>query len=382
MCCAILHRDAAARSAARPPIGRGPADRHRRPAVAIERAAVSPARPVKVMIRVLVALALLVLAGWAAGFEALAARLRQVDPLWFAVAALVMAASQWMSAARWVSIARILGLNAPAAALRLAYAQGMAVNVVLPGAVLGGDALRSVRLQRLGNPLPESALSVLLDRLSGLWILCVLSLATALPLLLALRTGGAAGVPGWPVIAAPGSAAGPALGSVLAPVVGLYFAGLAFAVVLPFLPWPMHRAAQAGAARDTAVRRALARLAELHALTLQRRRPLARSLWTSVLVQLLCSLTLWLCLLAAGGHAEYWRVQAVAAPVFIAGVMPLSYGGFGARELVALAVFPLVGVEPQLGVAAAALYGVCAVCLGLAASPLLALRNPPAAAAS
>ena len=348
--------------------------------MAVERAAVSPARPLKVMIRVLVALALLVLACWAAGFESLAARLRHVDPAWFAVAVAVMAASQWASAARWVSIARILGLNAPAAALRLTYAQAMAVNVVLPGAVLGGDALRSVRLQRLGNPLAESALSVLLDRLSGLWILCVLSLATALPLLLAVRAAGEGATAGWPALAASASAGGPALGSVLGPIAGIYFAGLAFAVLLPFLPWPMHRAARAGAARDTAVRRVLARLVQLHALTLQRRRPLARSLWTSVLVQLLCSLTLWLCLLAAGGHADYWRVQAVAAPVFIAGVMPLSYGGFGARELVALAVFPLVGVEPQLGVAAAALYGVCAVCLGLAASPLLALRNPPAAA--
>jgi uncharacterized membrane protein YbhN (UPF0104 family) len=116
------------------------------------------ARPVKVLIRFLVALALLLLAGWVAGFESLAARLRQVDPLWFAGAAAMMAASQWVSAVRWVSIARILGLNAPAAALRVAYAQGMAVNVVLPGAVLGGDALRSVRLQRLGNPLAESAL--------------------------------------------------------------------------------------------------------------------------------------------------------------------------------------------------------------------------------
>jgi uncharacterized membrane protein YbhN (UPF0104 family) len=228
---------------------------------------------------------------------------------------------------------------------------------------------------------------VLLDRLSGLWILCALSLATALPLMLATRADGDAGVAaGWPaLVPAVGSAGGQAAGSVLGPVLGLYFAGLALAVVLPFLPWPVRSAAPPGAAPDlphTAFRRVLARLAELHALTLQRRRPLARSLWTSVIVQLLCSLTLWLCLLAAGGHAEYWRVQAVAAPVFIAGVMPLSYGGFGARELVALAVFPLVGIEPQLGVAASALYGVCAVCLGLAASPLLALRHPPAAAAS
>jgi hypothetical protein len=332
------------------------------------------ARPLKLLLRVLVALALLALAGWAVGLGSLAQRLRQVDPAWFGAAALAMAASQWVSAARWVTIARILGLNAPGGALRLAYLQGMAVNVVLPGAVLGGDALRSLRLQRQGNPLAQSALSVLLDRLSGLWILCVLSLATTLPLLLAARSAAAAGqaaeAPDW-------------LGG---PVAGLYFAGLALAVALPLLPWPVRRADPAGAPGPAAPlwRRALARLGELHTLTLERRRPLARSLWSSVAVQLLAALTLWLCLMAAGGHAAYWRVQAIAAPVFIAGVMPLSYGGFGARELVALAAFRLVGIDPQLGVAASALYGVCAVCLGLAAAPLLALRAgaaPPAAAA-
>jgi glycosyltransferase 2 family protein len=251
----------------------------------------------------------------------------------------------------------------------------MAVNVVLPGAVLGGDALRSVKLQRQGNPLAQSALSVLLDRLSGLWILCVLSLLTTLPLLSAARSAAAAKVapdaPAW-------------LGG---PVPALYFIGLALAVALPLLPWPVRRTDPAGVADPSAPlwRRALARLGELHALTLERRRPLARSLWSSVAVQLLCAFTLWLCLMAAGGHATYWRVQAIAAPVFIAGVMPLSYGGFGARELVALAAFPLVGIDPQLGVAASALYGVCAVCLGLAAAPLLALRAaavPPAAAGS
>jgi hypothetical protein len=55
--------------------------------------------------------------------------------------------------------------------------------------------------------------------------------------------------------------------------------------------------------------------------------------------------------------------------------MPLSYGGFGARELVSLLVFPLVGVDAQTGVAASALYGLTAVLLGLAAAPLLVLRR-------
>jgi uncharacterized membrane protein YbhN (UPF0104 family) len=314
-----------------------------------------------VALRVAVALLLLALACWAVGLQALARQLRQADPGWFAPALAAVAVSQWVSAARWTSIASILGLKAPAGALRLAYAQSMAVNVVLPGAVLGGDALRSVRLQRLGNPLGESALSVLLDRLSGLWVLCVLSLVTGVALM-SMSAGGAA----------------PATSPVADWVAWLYLAGLAGAAALPFVP--LRLPARWLRAPDTAFGRLAARLAELHTLTLARRGPLARSLWSSIGVQLLCALALWLCLRAAGGTAGYWNVQAIAAPVFIAGVMPLSYGGFGARELVALLAFPLVGVDAQAGVAAAALYGLCAVCLGLAAAPLLALRPATSAA--
>jgi uncharacterized membrane protein YbhN (UPF0104 family) len=310
--------------------------------------------------RVAAALALLALACWAVGVQALARQLRQVDPVWFGLALAAVAAAQGGSAVRWRAIAGMLGLGAAASSLRLVYAQAMAMNVVLPGAVLGGDALRSVRLQRLGNPLGESALSVLLDRLSGLWVLCVLSLATG-TVLMAMRPQALAP---WP---------GQVLGPLQSGAAWLYIGGLAAAAALPFVP--LRLPAGAGAS-GSAWRRFLARLAELHALTLARRRPLAGSLWSSIAVQLLCALALWLCLLAAGGRAGYWSVQAIAAPVFVAGVMPLSYGGFGARELVALVAFPLVGVDAQTGVAAAALYGVCAVLLGLAAAPLLALRSP------
>jgi hypothetical protein len=318
--------------------------------------------------RLLAGAALLALAAWLVGLRALLEQLSRIDPVWFALAVLSMAASQWVSAARWTLIAAILGLKAPPHELRVAYAQAMAVNVVLPGATLGGDTLRSVRLQRLGNPLGESALSVLLDRASGLWILCILSLATGLGLLL----GGQLDRVQLPA---------PMATVDIRSLCWVYLLGLCVAAALPFVPLRVPGAPTRGASQPEVDRtgssrgaRMLARLAELHALTVARSRALARSLWSSVLVQVLCALSLWLCQLAAGGRAGYLAVQAIAAPVFIAGVVPLSYGGFGARELVALLVFPLVGVDAQTAVAASALYGLGAVLLGLATSPLLVLR--------
>ena len=319
----------------------------------------SAGRPVLLLARLLAAAALMALAAWVVGLGALLDRLRRVDLTWFALAVAVMAASQWIAASRWMSIARILGLKAPARDLRLAYAQALAVNVVLPGATLGGDTLRSVRLQRLGNPLGESALSVLLDRASGLWILCLLSLCTGLGLLWSGQLDRAR---------LPGAAAGLDVRS----VAWMYLGALSAAVALPFVPLRLPAAA---GPRSSGPRRVLARLAELHALTVSRGGALARSLWVSLLVQVLYALVLWLCQIAAGGRAGYLAVQAIAAPVFIAGVVPLSYGGFGARELAALLVFPLIGVDAQTAVAAGALYGLSAVLLGLGTAPLLVLSR-------
>ena len=311
--------------------------------------------------RLAAAAALLALAARLVGLQALIEQLRRVDVAWFALAVLAMAASQWASALRWAVIAAILGLKAPPRELRIAYAQAMAVNVVLPGATLGGDTLRSVRLQRLGNPLGESALSVLLDRGSGLWILCLLSLCAAL----ALWGSGQLDGLRLPALALPGLAAG--LDARAA--VGLYACALVLALAVPFTPVRLPGAW----ASPGMLGRLLGRLAELHALTVSRAPALLRSLWSSVLVQALCGLSLWICLLAAGGTAGFWAVLAVAAPIFIAGAVPVSYGGFGARELAAVLAAPLVGIDGQVALAASALYGIAAVLLGVAAAPLLVL---------
>jgi len=61
----------------------------------------------------------------------------------------------------------------------------------------------------------------------------------------------------------------------------------------------------------------------------------------------------------------------------VAGALPLSYGGFGAREITALIAFPLVGLPAEAGLAASALYGIVAIVLGLAAAPSFSLRYQP-----
>jgi len=332
-------------------------------------------RFVRLALRLIAAVALMGAAIWFVGPSRLRQQLLHVDPLWLACAVVVMAASQWISVLRWEMIARIFGLRVHMRSLALAYAQGMTINVLLPGATLGGDALRSVRLQGLGNPLGVSALTVLLDRLSGLWILCVLSLFSGLGLGIALqlRTGTGTDAQALGLPASVAFLASPRL----------FFAYLLVLALFCSIPWLPLRARRQRPIATAATSGALPfvvrwwnRLCDLHDLALAQRAPLGRSLWSSLLVQVLCAVALWFCAIAAGGAAGYWQVQAVAAPVFVAGALPLSYGGFGARELVALAAFPLAGLPADLGLAASALYGIVGVILGLAAAPSLAVAAP------
>ncbi|SPE24778.1 conserved membrane hypothetical protein [Burkholderiales bacterium] len=326
--------------------------------------------------RVVAAVALMAVAVWFVGPERLRRQLTAVDPVWLCCAVLAAAASQWVSVLRWETIARIFGLRVRTRALALAYAQGMTVNVLLPGATLGGDALRSVRLQGLGNPLGVSALTVLLDRLSGLWILFVLSLLSGIGLVFALGLPAELRADSLPA-AMPGGATLAASRQLL----WGYLVALALVCAIPWLPLRPRRVASpdpadAGAHGIAALAtRWWNRVCQLHELAVAQRTALGRSLWSSLVVQALCALTLWCCAIAAGGTAGYWQVQAVAAPIFVAGALPLSYGGFGARELVALAAFPLVGLPADLGLAASALYGIVGIILGLAAAPSFALSG-------
>ncbi|HYR33195.1 MAG TPA: lysylphosphatidylglycerol synthase transmembrane domain-containing protein [Burkholderiales bacterium] len=281
--------------------------------------------------RVGLGLVLLAAVVWYADPRALARELAAIDVRWFAAAVVASVVSNVFSAARWAAIARGLGLHAPLAPLVRMYFRGMTMNVLLPGATVSGDLLRGYQLaQLLNNPLLRSGLSVLLDRLSGLWILCAASLVS---LLAALAAG-------------------------LVPAekqIWLYCAGLLAALALPWVPLPVTRA-------ENARRQAL-----------QGGGPILRSVWLSVLVQLFSAAALWLCGFAAGVPLSYPVMLAAAAPIFIMGAMPLGWGGFGARELSAVVVLGALGVAPEQATVTGLLYGISAVLQGILAAPLFVL---------
>lgn len=278
-------------------------------------------------------LALLGAVLWYADPMAIVGQLEAVDRGFFAAGLVASIVSNVISAARWAAIARALGLAAPLPRAVAMYFRGMTMNVLLPGATVSGDVLRGYQLARVdGNPGMRAAASVALDRLSGLWILCAMSLVS---LFLAL---------GRDLL-------------VFKDAVVLYIAGLALALVAPWLPMP------------------IARLDALRRQALGARGPLLASGWLSVLVQVFSAAALWAFAFAAGINVSYAVMLAAAAPIFIMGAVPLGWGGFGAREAAAVVVLGAIGVPADQATAAALLYGISAVLQGTLAAPLFLLKS-------
>jgi uncharacterized membrane protein YbhN (UPF0104 family) len=191
---------------------------------------------------------------------------------------------------------------------------------------------------------------VFFDRFSGLWVLCVMSLLAA------------AGM----AVAASASAIRPPAG--LAAYVGL----LAGVAVAPLLPWPT---GWLRLLRLALLVKLADRIDALRSRLGAERRALLRSVWLSVLVQLLSAATLWLCGRAVGVELSYFTMVAAAAPIFVMAALPIGVAGFGTRELAAVLVLGLFEVPGDLATATSLLYGLAAVIQGLLAAPLFLVRH-------
>jgi uncharacterized membrane protein YbhN (UPF0104 family) len=299
-------------------------------------------------LRIAAGAALLALVVWYADPGALWAKLSLADPWLVALAVAVSVAANFLSAARWALIARALGLTAPSTRLVRMYARGITTNILLPGATLSGDLLRSVQLSRLGNPFVRCALSVFLDRFSGLWVLCVLSLLAA------------AGVALW-------GAAGEGGARIAPRGLSVYLLLLAAVAAAPFIRLPFGKLERSSIAWVAALASRWERLRE----RLRQARPaLVVSVWKSLGVQLLSACTLWICGMAVGVWVSYPVMLAAAAPIFIMAALPIGVAGFGTRELAAVIVLGVAGVPGDQATATALLYGLAAVAQGIVAAPL------------
>lgn len=259
---------------------------------------------------------------------------------WLLAGFIAALAANVLSACRWRRMCLWLGLQLSGRGALSAYFQGVAANVLLPGATLGGDMLRVTQVVRLGNPAWESGWSVLLDRLSGLWVLCVLSVAT-----LATWLGAGREVPGLAAWLPGGSGAGAWVGA--AALLGLLLPPLLYVWgrhgLLPLLTQ---------------------RWRELFTRLLVRAGPgrlYLQQLGLSCLVQLLSAGALACAGFALGLDLAPAVFFIVAAPIFVMAALPVSFGGWGTREAAAAVSFGFFGAAADLAVGTSLVYGFYAV---------------------
>jgi len=259
---------------------------------------------------------------------------------WLLAGFLAALAANVLSACRWQRLCLWLGLQLPGRGALSAYFQGVAANVLLPGATVGGDMLRAAQVVRLGNPAWESGWSVLLDRLSGLWVLCVLSAAA-----LAAWLGVGREVPGLAAWLPGGAGAGAWAGATA--LLGLLLPPLLYL-------WGRHGLLPLLSQRWR----------ELFCRLLARPGPARlylQQLWLSCLVQLLSAGALACAGFGLGLDLAPAVFLIVAAPIFVMAALPVSFGGWGTREAAAAVSFGFFGAAADLAVGTSLVYGLYAV---------------------
>ncbi|WP_018410138.1 lysylphosphatidylglycerol synthase transmembrane domain-containing protein [Methyloversatilis thermotolerans] len=271
-----------------------------------------------------VAAALFAAVLWFADPASVAASLDAADAHWLMAGLLLSVLSNIVSAQRWRQLVLGFGGRMGGVFATLVYFRAMALNALLPGAVVGGDLFRSLVARREGMDARSAGLTVLLDRVGGLWVLIAISVASA----------------GYAL-----HEAGVDAGDMDLP---LRLSGLLAAAGLLVMP---ARVLPAVVARCPAAwRERIGRVPRMPSLY-------RRQVLSSVLVQLLS-----IAALAAAGRAIGLPLPAavwifVAAPVFVMAALPVSVGGWGSREAAAVATLALFGVAPAQATAVSVLYG-------------------------
>jgi uncharacterized membrane protein YbhN (UPF0104 family) len=286
----------------------------------------------------LAGLALLAAVAYLADPAALLLRLREADGRWLLLGLVAAFASNVVSAWRWHALAQWLGLPMRWMDALRWYFQAIGLNALLPGAVVGGDVYRAVAafgmLQAPAAPMPAAkavaSLSVLLDRLSGVWMLCAL---------------GALGA----------AASAPALAPVLhvRPFFVLVVAVLGALLLLAF-PWVLLLWLRAKRPNTTS--------AWLAPLTQAAARPDAGRQWllqalSSGMVQVLSATALALGGLALDVHLPASAWAFAMAPIFLLAALPVSIGGWGTREAASIAALAPFGVPAAAAMGVALVYG-------------------------
>ena len=307
--------------------------------------------------RVIVAPVLVVAILWWAEPGRVVHAVAGADPVWLLAGLAASTLSNLVSAQRWRALAGWLGHRVDAATAAGVYFRAVAINALLPGAIVGGDVYRAVMLNRRGLAALEAGLSVFLDRLSGLWMLVVLGIAAA--------AWGVAGTSAQALV--PATLRAPGAGALATLAACVLMAPALAIVVLRRLGTALGTSRAPVAGWRARVVAAAKRRGAWHQFALQ--------LVASLAVQALSIAAFALAGRAVGIDLAAWSWAAAAVPVFLMATLPVSFGGWGTREAAAVVALSAFGVPLAPAVGASVLYGIFGL-IQAAAGGLLLARDP------
>lgn len=288
------------------------------------------------IVKLLVSIASLILALHAVDFSDLASDLAGIH-LGFVIAALaVFWSAQIVSSLRYAYIARVLGGELSLSMSVKAHFVGLWFNQVLPTG-LGGDFLKVAALKGVIG-LGVAIRATLLDRFSGLFLLMIAILVT-LPLYAKI-------IPVEQTILLAGMKV-VSMGFLVATVLGAWGATR----VKKYVPSVPLMSQFLTVASD---------------IWFFRKGPLLwKQLWTSTIVHL-NGIAAFSCLgLALGLKVEPLIFVLIVPLVFLVGLVPISFAGWGIRELGAVWLFGLVGFPKESALLLSIAYGLMLIVAGL-----------------
>jgi uncharacterized membrane protein YbhN (UPF0104 family) len=252
--------------------------------------------------------------------------LKAVNPWLAGLTVFVLAAVPAVSIPRWRAVLACLGHGLPTRVIARALYIGAFFNQVLPSSI-GGDAWRIWFCTRAGVPLGVAANSVLIDRLVGLMAV-LMCFCLTFPILVERVGNDPVRWLLWLMFAS-------CLGAVL---------GLAFGAV---------------SARRLERIRLLLPLAALGlaVATVARSSQVALLLWTGVLGQLVAIVAFFLVARSVGAPLSLADCAVTLAPGLLVAIVPISLGGWGAREGAFIVLLGFYGVSPEQALVLSVLFG-------------------------
>lgn len=286
----------------------------------------SPRQKVIRLLQIVFAIGMLFFLWQIVGGEQALLLLMGSDPVWLIASFLALTFQTVLSALRWKITAKDLGINLSVKTALSEYYLAQLVNQALPGGIIG-DAGRAIRSRNEAGLL-SSGKAVVFERLLGqvgLFIVMLTAFGVALVI------PGGVDWPGWILLA----------------IAGLTVASLFLVLSLSVIT-----------RRSTG---ALARGIKSLGLSAKKVFSTPSSIWAQVFLSLgtaLCNVAgftfaAW----AVGSNLSFSFALVLVPMILLAMLLPITVSGWGLREGVAVALFPIIGLGAVEGLAASVAFG-------------------------